>query len=239
MTGGISVIDFHSHILPEIDDGSRSLEESMAMLRMEREQGVTHVVATPHFYARHDKPEKFLARRDRAEECLRREMEKEEGLPELFVGAEVHYFPGISHSDILPQLTIRGKLCIMIEMPGVSWPESAFRELQQIYDRWGIVPIIAHIDRYIRPWYAHRIWEKLQDLPVLIQANAEFFLESKTSRKAMRMLKKDRIHLLGSDCHDLDSRKPNLGEAIAAIEKRLSSEAVARIESNGRSILNL
>lgn len=45
------IMDFHSHILPGIDDGSASLEESIAMLRMEAEQGITHVIATPHFYA--------------------------------------------------------------------------------------------------------------------------------------------------------------------------------------------
>ena len=45
------MIDVHSHILPWIDDGSRSLEESMEMLRQEAEQGIQRVVATPHFYA--------------------------------------------------------------------------------------------------------------------------------------------------------------------------------------------
>ena len=51
------VVDIHSHVLPGIDDGSKSLTESVALLKMEEEQGVTHVVATPHFYARYDRPE--------------------------------------------------------------------------------------------------------------------------------------------------------------------------------------
>ena len=61
------IIDFHSHILPGIDDGSESVEQSIAMLRMEAEQGITHVVATPHFYPRHDTPQRFLQRRKDAD----------------------------------------------------------------------------------------------------------------------------------------------------------------------------
>ena len=58
-----NIIDFHSHILPGIDDGSRSLEESLEMLSLEAQCGIRHVVATPHFYPGHDHPSRFLARR--------------------------------------------------------------------------------------------------------------------------------------------------------------------------------
>ena len=115
------IVDFHSHVLPGIDDGSASVEESIAMLRMEAEQGITHVVATPHFYARHDSPERFLARRDRAEQKLRQAMEGISGLPQLIIGAEVYYFPGISESDVLKELTIAGKHSILIEMQQSPW----------------------------------------------------------------------------------------------------------------------
>ena len=98
------IVDFHSHILPGIDDGSACVEDSIAMLRMEMEQGINHVVATPHFYAGHDRPEDFLARRDRAEEKLRKAMEGHPGLPQLTVGAEVYYFRGMSSLDSLRKL---------------------------------------------------------------------------------------------------------------------------------------
>ena len=68
------VTDFHSHVLPGIDDGSTDVAESIALLRMEAEQGIRHVVATPHFYPRHDSPERFLNRRARSETELRREI---------------------------------------------------------------------------------------------------------------------------------------------------------------------
>ena len=60
------MIDFHTHVLPCVDDGSQSMEESLAMLSAMREQGVTTVIATPHFYANDDSIDSFLARRDGA-----------------------------------------------------------------------------------------------------------------------------------------------------------------------------
>ena len=217
--GGI--VDFHSHILPGIDDGSKSVEESLALLRMEAEQGITHVVATPHFYPQHDTPERFLRRRKAAEEILRQAMEAEPGLPEIFVGAEVYYFKGISNSDIMSELTIDRKRYILIEMPMPPWTEAMYRDLEGLYTKQSLIPIIAHLDRYIGRFRTFGIPKRLAQLPVLVQANAEFFLQRSTAPMALRMLKQEHIHLLGSDCHNLTSRKPNLGEALKRIEKKL------------------
>ena len=63
--------DFHSHVLPCLDDGSVSVEQSIEMLRAEAEQGITHVIATPHFYAGRTTPERFLEKRERSEAMLR------------------------------------------------------------------------------------------------------------------------------------------------------------------------
>ena len=60
------MIDFHSHILPEMDDGSKDAKMSLAMLQMEREQGVTEVVFTPHFYAQQDTVAHFLKKREQS-----------------------------------------------------------------------------------------------------------------------------------------------------------------------------
>ena len=227
------VTDFHSHILPGIDDGSTSLEESLAMLRLEAEQGIRRVVATPHFYPRHDDPERFLEKRSRAEAALRVAMAEEPDLPELLVGAEVHFFPGMSHSDILPRLTISGTRCILVEMPMPPWTESMYRELEQIWQHWGITPVIAHVDRYIRPLHTFGIPKRLAQLPVVVQANASFFQQS----MAMQMLKKGQIHLLGSDCHNLTTRRPNLGNAVEKIRHRLGDRAIGEISATEEMLL--
>jgi protein-tyrosine phosphatase len=88
--------DFHSHILPGGDDGSRSVNESLKMLSLDADQGIRRVIATPHFYANHDTPERFLKRREAAWSHLREAVEGFSGLPEIVLGAEVYYFPGMS-----------------------------------------------------------------------------------------------------------------------------------------------
>lgn len=230
-------VDFHSHILPGVDDGSKTVEESLELLRMQAQQGVAQVVATPHFYANHDTPERFLRRRAAAWEALREAMAQEAGMPQVILGAEVYYFPGISDSEALPQLTIGQKSYMMLEMPAVPWTQNMYREIENIYAKHGITPIIAHIDRYINPLRYRQILMQLEELPVLVQANSAFFLRPMTAPLALRMLKENRIHLLGSDCHDCIRRRPNLGEAVQKIEKHLGLAELERIGAFEKMVL--
>lgn len=231
------IVDVHSHVLPNIDDGSASVEESIALLRMEAEQGVEHVIATPHFYAKYDTPAHFLRKRTEAELRLREEMAKHAGLPELSVGAEVYFFPRMSDSEELLGLTFGNNRCIMLEMPNPPWTDTMYKELENIRFRLGLTPIIAHVDRYIRPFKTYGIPERLQKMPVLVQANASFFLHGTTRGMAMRMLKKDQIQLLGSDCHNLSSRKPNLGQAVQQIQRQLGTGILDQIDSYQSDVL--
>ena len=230
------IADFHSHVLPAIDDGSKSLEQSVAMLEREAEQGIGHVVATPHFYAHHDSPERFLRRRAEAETALREVLKVRPELPKLTVGAEVYYFPGISNADIRRDLTIVGSPYVMIEMPRSPWSARMYRELAEIREKQDLIPIVAHVDRYISPFRTHHIPERLAELPVLIQANSSFFIHRGTRRMALRMLQEGRIHLLGSDCHDLTDRAPNLGEALAVIGK-LGDDVLSGIVASQKELL--
>lgn len=231
------VIDFHSHILPGIDDGSRSVEESIAMLEEEARQGIRTVVATPHFYARYDSPEQFLKKRGEAEAMLREALIHRPDLPEVLVGAEVYYFSGMSDSEVLPQLTIDGKSSILIEMPQSPWTPAMYRELEAISGRRGLTPIVAHVDRYIRPFRTYGIPEELSRLPVAVQANADFFLQGATRRMALKMLRQNRIHLLGSDCHNLTSRAPNLAEAVRVIRKYAGRDTLRQVYACQEEIL--
>lgn len=230
-------VDFHSHILPGVDDGSRSVEESLEMLRAEARQGIGTVVATPHFYANHDTPERFLRRRAAAWEMLQTAMALEAGLPEIILGAEVYYFFSISDSDQLHRLTTGQKRYIMLEMPAVPWTQNMYQEMENIYTKHGITPIIAHIDRYISPLRHRQILDRLEELPVLVQANSDFFLRPMTAPLALRMLKEKRIHLLGSDCHNCSTRKPELGRAIEKIEKHLGAAAMEHLRFYEETVL--
>lgn len=227
MPAGIA--DMHTHVLPEMDDGSSSVKESVDMLRESANCGIRIVTATPHFYADTDTPDTFFERRDRSMQLLERELKKHRDLPQIKIGAEVHYFHGMSDSEVLKRLTIADKGCILVEMPHTVWTRGMYEELAQIRNKQGLIPVIAHVDRYIGLFYNRSIPEHLENLPVLVQANASFFLNRFTSSMAMRLLHQEKIHLLGSDCHNMGSRKPNLGEAVEKIRSRLGQSALDRI----------
>lgn len=234
----MSVIDFHSHILPRVDDGSKSIEQSLQMLRRESEQGTKQVVLTPHFYANHCAMDQFLSRRQTAFDALTAATSADDTLPRLILGAEVKLFEGLSQIDELEKLTVAGTRCILVEFPMLPWSDWMFRELLRLHRDRDLTPVFAHVDRYMTPWRSFGIPQRLELLPVLVQANAEFFLRRQTRKKALKMLENRQIHLLGSDCHDLKERCPNLGPARELIQQHLGPQILADIAGLEQRIVN-
>lgn len=230
------MIDLHSHILPAVDDGSSCVEMSVAMLEEEARQGIACVMATPHFYAHRDEPERFLARRAEAEIRLQEAIRGRTDLPRLCLGAEVSFYSGMSESDVLQSLCLGNSNYLLVEMPMAPWPERAYHELAAMKERQGITPVLAHVERYLPRFRAERVLNKLEALPVLLQANASFFLERRTAKMAMNLLCKGKIHLLGSDCHNLDSRPPRLGPAVEKIRQTLGDDALEWIKHHQRIV---
>ncbi|MBQ9967406.1 MAG: hypothetical protein IJO88_01630 [Oscillospiraceae bacterium] len=231
------VSDLHTHILPHIDDGSPDVETSLAMLRLEAEQGVGHVALTPHFSARRDDPDRFLTVRERAMAELRAAMPADAGLPALCLGAEVSYFRGMSDCEALKDLCIEGTHYILIELPATRWDSQILRDLEELPSKQGLRPIVAHVERYLPAFSAGEVLRKLLERPLLLQANAGFFLRRRTAPMALRMLRQGQIHLLGSDCHDLTERPPELGKAAELICRRLGGDALSTIGELGQKIL--
>ena len=220
-------VDFHAHILPEVDDGSKSVEMSLQMLREEQKSGIKTVVATPHFYPNADLFEDFLQRRKNALEQLK-EAASDEELPEIILGAEVFYSEGIENWDILPELAIEGTKFILIEIPHTGFTERHLKGLSKFEDRTGYTPIVAHLDRYMKFFNTYRLPEKLAEMELLVQVNASYFLDFPDRLQALKLLKQDTIHLLGSDCHNLTFRKPNLNLAYEIIEQKLGKDAICK-----------
>ena len=232
------LVDFHTHVLPGIDDGSASLEESIAMLQLQAAQGVTHVVATPHFYPKADSPEQFLQRRADAYAQLADARSQHPELPEIILGAEVAYFRGIGNCEALCDLQIGNTGFVLIEMPYGLWTDYMYRELEDISHKQGLTPIIAHVDRYLGWVDTIGIPRRLSQLPVFVQASSHYFLHPRTRGKALRMLKKGQIQLLGSDCHNLTDRVPNLGDALSQIQKKLGEPAMEYLLATQNAVLN-
>lgn len=228
------MIDFHSHILPQIDDGSSGVKESLEMLEELSLQGVDTVVSTSHFYATQRSPQEFLARRERAFEQLKARLP--ENAPRILLGAEVLYFPGMSRMDELSTLCIEGTNILLLEMPFRPWSEHMIREVHDLARSGRYTLMMAHIERYYDDQPVS-VWDDLLGEGVLMQSNADFFLPFFAGRKALRLLREDRIHLLGTDCHNMTSRPPQMDEALRVIRRRLGEEKLAQIDELGRELL--
>ncbi len=234
-----SVVDFHTHILPCMDDGSPSVETSLEMLRAEASQGVGTVVLTPHFYPDKERPEDFLKRRAESLATLERAIaESGESLPRLLLGAEVKYFEGMSDCEYLSSLAISDTDLIMIEMPFSRWTKRMLSELSEIHGKKGLVPIIAHIDRYIGRFHSCVSFDSLASLPVTVQMGTDFFVRRSTRKRAIKTFKCGIVHLLGSDAHNMSSRRPNIDKAIEILVGALGDGAVDYINSVENDILN-
>ena len=231
------VIDFHTHILPAIDDGSSSVEESLELLREEKAQGIDVVVVTPHFYPQQDRPERFLARRKRAYDALSEKIGTDDNLPQIIQGAEVYYFKGIGQWEGLRDFAIENTKYVLLEMPMAKWTDRMYDDIADIYRSQGLIPIIAHIDRYINRFNAKGVLSHLETLPVVIQANASFFTDRSTRKMALKLLKNNGINILGSDCHNTQTRKPNLREAVDIIVNQLGESYIKDINTTEYKIL--
>ncbi len=203
------MIDFHTHILPGIDDGSKNVHMSLAMLREEARQGIDTVLLTPHFYADQNSPMSFLRRRNNAWNELVQYLTDEE--PDLYMGAEVQYFEGITSVDDIPELVISGTDLLLLEMPFSRWTERMVDDIFEMQAQWDVRVVLAHIERYMS-FQKKDIWTVLRNEGILMQSNVSFFANRKTRRKAIHMLANGEIHFLGTDCHNKETRRPNWDE---------------------------
>ncbi len=230
------MIDFHSHILPGIDDGSASVEESLELLRMLADQGIEAVVATPHFYPDRTSASEFLKKRAAAYEKL---CECDlSGLPRIILGAEVKYYDSIRRMEELEQLCAGESRVLLLEMPFERWSEMTVKEVETLSRSGRVTVVLAHIDRYLA-FQSREVWERLFESGVLTQANASFFAGRFTKRKALNMLASGMINVIGSDCHNLTSRKPLIGKASEIIANRFGARCLDHISEYTSDLLGI
>jgi len=228
------LIDWHSHILPGIDDGSRNTSESEELINALALQGVSTIIATPHFYANDETVEAFLERRNKAFEILKGELSEE--APEILLGAEVRYYRGISRLENLKALRIEGTKLLLLEMPMSSWSEYMIRELIELSSKSSIKIILAHVERYLH-LQKQAVWERLFENGILMQVNASFFITLASRRKAIALLNEGSIHIVGSDCHNMKSRPPMIDKAFEIIKRKLGGDYIKQINEYGYSLL--
>lgn len=238
-------IDWHSHILPGIDDGSQNVETSLEMLRCAKAEGADCMIATPHFYANRTTPERFLLKREQARNALVEGLEEslqkndevyDHVFPRILCGAEVYWFSGMSNVEDLSVFCIEKTKLMLLEMPFSQWSGFTIREVEGLLHR-GITPVIAHLERYQKYQKDSAAWKDLLQLPVEIQLNGECFA-SYRKRFAMRgFLKSDFPYLLGSDCHNMTDRRPGLSSCRSFISKKYGEETLEELDQYANSLI--
>lgn len=228
------MLDFHTHILQHIDDGASSLDIAIKMLEDAYEKGTETIILSPHFYPREEvKMNDFLRRRERKYIELK-EACKGHKVPEMRIAAEANLSSDFTDFERVDELCIEGTNYMLVEMPAGPWKEWMIESLYKLSLR-GIRPVMAHIDRYLRrpaKWF-----RAIDELQPVYQVNSYVFRTYKGRRNALKLFKKGRIHILGSDMHGLTGRNNTIPQAYENLEKHFGKEYVRLIEENGKRIL--
>ena len=228
-------IDFHSHVLPGIDDGSKDPQMSAQMLKTLYSQGVRHSVLSSHFYGRRHSPEEYLKIRQEAFDRLMTVYEPDR-MPILHLGAEVALSQHMMKWE-LSGMKLDGTNIIMLELPGryEDWIDDIIYE----FSVTGYKIMIAHLDRVIES-YPKQKWMKLLDKNFIYQINNDSLSSMKIRKTIEKLAKEGADFVLGSDAHNITDRSPNFDEATTRLKKGgLSDEFADSIERNQGKILRL
>lgn len=223
-----SIIDIHAHILSAIDDGARNIEESVKMARMAQEQGICHIIATPHYSLKNDNAGKQLGEKA---SVLQQELLRQGIQIKLSTGQEVLYHDSVTEllksGEVMP---LAGSCYVLVEFAeSVSWRElyQAARKLRMA----GYLPIIAHAERYQCLREEDR-WEQMIAAGAYIQMNFKSLSGNwwdSNVRWCRQKFLNEEVHFMGTDMHRSDRRTPEIGKTLRWMEKSVGEEYMREI----------
>ena len=199
------MIDIHTHILQGMDDGAASLREAQALLEKEWDTGVDRLFLTPHYNPETTAPDTFLTARETAWAALKAELRPEEA-DRIRLGAEVRFCPQLLSTD-LKHLTLGGSDYLLLELAGQSFPPYLLQTAEKLL-RKGIVPVLAHVERYAFFRHDPALLKQLTDLGVLAQVSAHTLFSREDHRFSQACLQHRLVQLVASDAHRMTGRKP-------------------------------
>jgi len=231
------VIDIHSHILPEVDDGPKSWDASVEMCRMAAADGITHIVATPHANDR------YLYERDYLLELLQQLRARVGPAPKLSLGCDFHLsFENLENVLEQPHTyTIGETNYLLVELSNYSIPVQLADCFRRLGDR-GLTPILTHPERNPILQRTPQLVLEYADQGCLVQVTASSLTGSWGERPeivARWLLDRSAVHILASDAHDTRYRVPNLSSARTVAAKIVGQEyADALVDGNPGAIVN-
>ena len=218
------MIDVHTHLLPNFDDGVRSVEEAERLINIIKAQGVSDVVLSSHFYTDRETCETFCTRYDKAYSDFVDKL----GIKPLR-GAEISV--GVDFFRLPPdeRLLIESTQYLLIELPFCDkLPDWVYygigRELT-----YGYIPIIAHVEKY--PYFCVKVAERLKNAGALLQVNASSLTDMFYSR-AIKLFKKNYVDFVASDTHNEDKRPPKFDSAFNILEKKFGLNYVEKLKND-------
>lgn len=233
-----NLVEMHSHIMPGIDDGSKDIETSLKMIERLKEQGATKIVLTPHYYSDTISLDDFLRNRDKAFNALLKEMPS--GYPELIPAAEVFISPYLFNNENIKDLCVGSSNYVLIEHPFVAkFNDRDYDRLLNLYCDYKVKPILAHVERYKALMDDKYKLEDLIEIGCMPQVNISSFSDAprRIKKKLFKFLNAGQIMLIGSDCHNLDTRPPEYEEGIKAIINECGEQTVNRLIQNANNLL--
>jgi protein-tyrosine phosphatase len=230
------VVDLHCHILPELDDGALSLDDSLAMARQAEQDGIDVVCATPHI--RHDHSVKI----ERIAEgvCTLQHHLSDHGVCVRIVpgGELAQTEAGRLSEDQLRLVTLGGAGGWVLLEPAPGPLGDALQELVEELARRGLQSVIAHPERHADVGFEERL-RRLASLGALIQWTAEFVAQAVPGDLALALAEEGLVHLLGSDAHSSYGGRPvRLADGFARLAGVCTPEQIAwTADSAPRAIL--
>ena len=207
------MIDIHNHILYGVDDGSKDLDMSLAMLKEEMEQGVSTIYLTPH---QNQQTLTGPLLKERYQSFL--EELKEKGIDmDIRLGAEIYYYPGLKQ-DLLSgkALTMDESKYVLVEFS--TRTETNVSEIVYELVMAGFTPIIAHIERY--PYLKKDDYFDIKEAGGLIQINSSSFSHFSSRGLIKYLLKNDLVDYVATDAHDNSKRKVDFSFVHSYIKKK-------------------
>jgi len=232
--------DTHTHILPGIDDGAKRVQNSLDMLSRLAAQGVTDVAATPHFKPiTSESIDSFLERRAKAEAELREAMQGRSDLPKLHIGAEVTLSVELAQLEGLERLCYEGGNFLLIELDPHTIGSWIPRALYDISNRLLLTPVIAHIDRYLGS-IPSKLTEEIMQLNCPVQFNGYALASMRSRHHLIKLMNRhtDTIFVVGSDCHDMKHRPPEMDLFEKKAIRYLGQDYFDEICENSQLLLN-
>lgn len=231
------IIDLHCHILPNVDDGAENMEETIEMLSIAVEEGISGIVATSHAKA------EMLQQSERYLESYREILKYIElnNIPiQIYYGNELYYSDGILSALRNGEVhTLNGTHYVLVEFPiyeNYYYIERGIRNLQNL----GYWPIVAHVERYEELQSEDKI-RKLIELGAYIQVNTSSILGKSgitTRMFCTKLLRKRLVHIVATDAHGSKHRRPEMKDCLKLID-RIAGEKYRRIitEENPEKII--